>query len=118
MLRHCSFSAFVFDTGRKAFGIVQREGGAVERRRLLLEELALSLQSTQGLVLWAALKAQWALHCEAGFQGVQPSLDDFVACWMCILEVWRARGGRRDRTLYAASPPSPPSPPPSSLEIG
>ena len=50
----------------------------------------MSLQSTQGLVLWAALKAQWALRCEARFQGGHPSLDDFVARWMGILEVWHA----------------------------
>ena len=70
VLRHCCFSAFSFDTVRKAFGVVQREGGgAVEPSRLLLEEPALSLQSTQGLVLWAAPKAQWALRCEARFRG-------------------------------------------------
>ena len=65
MLQHCRFSAFIFDTVRKAFGVVQREGGAVEPSRLLLDEPALPLQSTQGLVLWAALKAQWALRREA-----------------------------------------------------
>ena len=69
VLRHCRFLAFIFDTVRKAFGLVQREGGAVEPNKLLLEEPALSLQSTRGLVLWAALKAQWALRCEARFQG-------------------------------------------------
>ena len=58
--------------------------------RFLLEEPALSLQSTQGLVLWAALKAQWALRCEARFQATQSSLDDFVARWVGVLEVWRS----------------------------
>ena len=58
MLRHCRFSAFFFNTVHKAFGVVQREGGEVEPGRLLFEELALLLQSTQGLVLWATLKAQ------------------------------------------------------------
>ena len=27
MLQHCRFSAFIFDTVGKAFGVVQREGG-------------------------------------------------------------------------------------------
>ena len=57
---------------------------------LLLEEPALSLQSTEGFVLWAALKAQWALRCETHFQATPSSLDDFVAQWMGVLEVWRA----------------------------
>ena len=87
VLRHCCFSAFMFDTTRKAFGRVQREGGAVEPSRLIFEEPALSLQCTQGLVLRAALKGQWSLHCEACFQGTTPSLDDFVARWMGVLEV-------------------------------
>ena len=91
----------IFDTVRKAFGVVQREGGggAVEPNRLLLEEQALSLQSTQGVVLWSALKAQWALRCEARFQGGQPSLDDFVARWMGILEV-----GRAEQTMSLSRP--------------
>ena len=48
----------------------------------------------QLLVLWAGLKAQWSmrwsLRCESTFQGATPSLDDFVARWMGVLEVWRA----------------------------
>ena len=39
-------------------------------------------------MLWAALKAQWALHCEARFHAGHPPLDDFVARWMGIVEVW------------------------------
>ena len=34
VLRHCRFSAFVFDTVPKAFGLVHREGGGVEPSRL------------------------------------------------------------------------------------
>ena len=37
VLCHCRFSAFVLDTVRKAFGLVQSEG-CVEPSRLLLEE--------------------------------------------------------------------------------
>ena len=95
VLRHCRFSAFRFDTDRKAFGMVQWEGGNVEPSRLIFEEPSLSLQSSQGLVLRAALKAQWALRCEARLQGVVPSLDDFVARW---LGFWRYRA-EKDMSL-------------------
>ena len=50
--------------------------------RLLLEEPLISLSSSQGLIFWAALKAQWALHREARYQGATPSLDDDVARWV------------------------------------
>ena len=58
VLRHFRLSAFTLDTVRKAFGLGQREGGPVEPSRILFHEPALSLQTTQGLVLWAALKGQ------------------------------------------------------------
>ena len=91
VLRHCRFSAFIFRYRAKGFWLGAKGGGrGREPSRLLFEDPTLSLHSTQGLVLWAALKAQWALRCEARFQGGQPSLDDFVAGWMGILEVWRA----------------------------
>ena len=68
VLRHCRLSPFILDTARKAFGLAQREGGVMELSRVLFEDPALSLQSTQDLVLWAALKAQWSLRCEAQCQ--------------------------------------------------
>ena len=51
VLQHCRFSTFMFDTTHKAFGLVQREGGSVDTNRLLYDVPALSLQTTQGLVL-------------------------------------------------------------------
>ena len=45
-LKRCYFSAFMFDTVRKAFGLAQGVGAAVEPSRLLLEEPLLSLQTT------------------------------------------------------------------------
>ena len=90
VLKNCYFSGFMFDTVRKAFGLVQREGGALEPSRLLLDEPLLSLQSTQGLVLWAGLRAQWRLRCEVKYQRQQVSLHDFVALWVAGLESWRS----------------------------
>ena len=88
-LKRCYFSAFMFDTVRKAFGVAQGVGAAVEPSRLLLEEPLLSLQTTQGLVLWAGLRAQWKLRCEVKYQHRQVSLEDFVAVWVGVLESWR-----------------------------
>ena len=88
-LKRCYFSAFMFDTVRKAFGLAQGGGGAVEPSRLLLEEPLLSLQTTQGLVLWAGLRAQWKLRCEVKYQHRQVSLEEFVAVWVGVLEIWR-----------------------------
>ena len=68
VLKNCYFSAFMFDTVRKAFGLVEWEGRRLEPSRLLLEESAVSLQCTQGLVLWA-LKAQWKSRCASKYQG-------------------------------------------------
>ena len=48
---------FIFDTVRKAFGLVALDQLVVEPSRVLLENPTLSLQTSQGLVLWAALKA-------------------------------------------------------------
>ena len=41
VLRHCRYSAFVFDTVHTAFGLVPREGGGVEPSRLLHDEVLL-----------------------------------------------------------------------------
>ena len=81
------FRHFVFDTTRKAFGSVQREGGGVEPSWLPSPMFA----KHPGSVLCAAMKAQWAICCEAHFSGSMPPLDDFVARWLGILEVWRSK---------------------------
>ena len=90
VLWHCRFSPFIFDTVRKAFGVVRQDQLVVEPSRVLLENPTLSMQTSQGLVLWAALKAQCSLRCEARFQRAAPTLDDFVAQWVGVLEVWQA----------------------------
>ena len=88
-LRTVIFQHFMFDTVRKAFGLVTWEGVTVEPSRLLLDHPAASLQTTQGLTLWAALKAQWKLRCAVKYQRQQASLEDFVALWAGVLEKWR-----------------------------
>ena len=72
----------------------------MEPSRLLHNGPLLSLHSSQGSVLWAALKAQWAIQCEVCFQQTDPSLDDFVACSLGALEVWRAE---KDMSLSRAA---------------
>ena len=47
LFRHCMFGPFYFDTVRKAFGVIPKEGGGGDRiSHRLLEELAESLQCT------------------------------------------------------------------------
>ena len=88
VLKNCYFSAFMFDMVRKAFGLVSWEGATLEPSRLLLDHAAVSLQTTQGLTLWAALKAQWQLRCAKKYQHQhqQATLHEFVAVWAGILE--------------------------------
>ena len=57
VFRHCMFSAFMQSTVRKAFGMVESGGVKVEPSRLLRNFPLLSNTTTQGLLLWAGLKA-------------------------------------------------------------
>lgn len=92
--RHCKFTAFAIDTVRKAFKLPTLEDGTVlEPSRILAEHPLQSLTTTQGLLLWTAAHTQWALRCAKQFQGADPNLDDFVAAWLCKLEIWRSHQG-------------------------
>ena len=64
VLKRCLFSGFMFGAVRMAFGLAEGEGGGVEPSRLLLDEPQLTLQCTQGVVLWAGVRAQLKLRCE------------------------------------------------------
>ena len=61
----------------------------MEPNRLLLEDTQLSLQCTQGLVLWARLRAQWHIRCAVKYQRTPATLHDFVALWVNVLGGWR-----------------------------
>ena len=90
VFRHCFFSSFLFDTVRRAFGLVPTPSGAVEPSRLLHEHPLLSLTTTQGLILWAGVKVQWNLRCRAKYQKKAPVLDEFIAGWATVLRRWRS----------------------------
>ena len=94
----CTCSPFVFDTVRRAFGLVQCEGRQMKPSRLLLDE---PVQCTQGLVLWAALKAQWKLPWAVKYQRRSVTCDEFVALWPSILEGLR---GERDMSCSRVDP--------------
>ena len=47
-----------------------------------------STECTQGLVLWAGLKAQRKIRCEVKYRCQTAPLDSFVALGLCILEGW------------------------------
>ena len=51
VFRHCFFRPFLFDTVRRAFGLVPTPSGVVEPSRLLHEHPLLSLTTTHGLIL-------------------------------------------------------------------
>ena len=88
--RHCMFGAFMQSTVRKAFGLVDSGGVKVEPSRLLRDFPLLSITTTQGLLLWAGLKAQWNLWCRAKYQHQPATLDEFIAGWAGVLRRWRA----------------------------
>ena len=90
VFRNCLFSNFMFDTVRRAFRVVQGPSGVVEPSRLLRDHPLLSLTTTQGLLLWAGLKVQWSLRCQAKYQKHMPVLDEFIAGWAGVLRRWRA----------------------------
>ena len=90
VFRHCFFSPFLFDTVRRAFGLVPTPSGVVEPSQLLHEHPLLSLTTTQGLILWAGVKVQWNLRCRAKYQKKAPVLDEFIAGWATVLRRWRA----------------------------
>ena len=101
---HCMFGAFMQSTVRKAFGLVESGGVQVEPSRLLRDFPLLSLTSTQGLLLWAGLKAQWKVRCRAKYQHQPSTLDEFIAGWAGVLRRWRAESNmsvpRRDLFLF------------------
>ena len=87
---NCFFSNLMFDTVRRAFGVVQGPSGVVEPSRLLRDHPLLPLTTTQGLLLWAGLKVQWSLRCRAKSHKHMPVLDEFIAGWAGMLRRWLA----------------------------
>ena len=77
--RHCFLGAFMFDTVRCAFGLLQTRAWLVEPSRVLHEHPLLSLTTTHRLILWAGLKVQWNLRCRAKYQRQVPHLDEFMS---------------------------------------
>ena len=85
VFRNCFFSNFMFDTVRRAFGVVQGLLGVVEPSRLLCDHPLLSLTTTHGLLLLAGLKVKWSLRCRAKYQKQMPALGEFIAGWAGVL---------------------------------
>ena len=101
---HCMFGAFMQSTVRKAFGLVESGRVQVEPSRLLRDFPLLSLTSTQGLLLWAGLRAQLNLRCRAKYQHQPSTLDEFIAGWAGVLRRCGAESNmsvpRRDLFLF------------------
>ena len=66
-------------------------GGGGGGAELLVARLPLlSITTTQGLLLWAGLKAQSNLRCRAKYQHQPATLDEFIAGWAGVPRRWRA----------------------------
>ena len=89
VLSGCKFWLVACDVVTKTFGPVCGPTGVMcPMKRLLVDQPLLSLQSTQGLALWAAARAGWVLKCEVRFRGVGSSVSDFVSAWTTIVHTW------------------------------
>ena len=83
VLSRCKFWPMACDIVTKAFGPMWGPTGVVcPMKRLLIDEPLLSLQTTQGLALWAAARAGRVLKCEAKFRDVSLLVSDFLTIWM------------------------------------
>ena len=80
----------MFDTVRKAFGLVRHDVGEMDLSRLATERPLLSLTTTQGLVLWAGFKVQWNLWCQPKYKRVCRVLEEFIAGWAMVVRHWRS----------------------------
>ena len=63
-------------------------GGAPALEHIILIHLCLSLSTTQGLTLLAAVRASWVLRCYVVFRGVLHSLPEFVRHCVATLRMW------------------------------
>ena len=100
-LRGCLTSSVMFDLVRQSFGVVQtKDGSAGEPSRLVVDAPVLSLGTTQGLLVWARLRAQWVLRCAKRFRGEAYSKEIFIAKWLSICRSWQRQNeislSRRD----------------------
>ena len=68
--RGCLTSYVLFDLVQQSFGVVQdKDDGVVEPSRLVVDAPLLFLGTTQGLLIWARLRAQCVLRCARRFRG-------------------------------------------------
>ena len=99
----CLISSIMFDLVRQSFGVVQtKDGSVVEPSRLVVDAPLLSLGTTQRLLVWAGLRAQWVLRCAKRFPGGGGaySKEIFIAKWLSICRPWQRQNeislSRRD----------------------
>ena len=63
-IKKCPYLDTPFQLVRPMFKRVKMDGKVVEPSRMCLEYPELSLQTTQGVVLWTAIYALWQFRCE------------------------------------------------------
>ena len=83
--RGCLTFSVMFDLVRQSFGVVQtKDGSVVEPSRLVVDAHLVSLGTTQGLLVWAGLRAQWVLRCAKRFRGEAYLKEIFIAKWLSV----------------------------------
>ena len=99
-LRGCLTSFVMFDLVRQSFGVVQTKDGSVVEPSRVVDAPLLSLGTTQGLLIWAGLRAQWVLRCAKRCRGEAYSKEIFMAKWLSVCRSWQRQAeisvSRRD----------------------
>ena len=86
--------SFALDTLNKMFAPCRDENGQpLNPTTLLADHPLLSLTTTRGLIIWAAVQSSWSLRCAQVVHQPTHGLDEFVATWLSKLEQWRSNRG-------------------------
>ena len=88
MLKKCTYLDIPFQLVRAMFKRVKMDGKVVEPSRMCLEYPTLSLQTTQGVILWTAIHALWIFRCAVQFGRQKLEAKKYMATWHASLKDW------------------------------
>ena len=87
-LKKCTYLDIPFQLVRAMYRRVKKDGKVVEPSRMYLENPAISLQTTQGVVLWTAIHALWIFRCDVQFGRQTLDSKKYMATWHASLKDW------------------------------
>ena len=91
---HCKYIPYALDVVSKTFSPCKgADGTPLDPTTILADHPLISLTTTQGLVIWAAVLSSWSLRCSQVLHQQTHGLDEFVATWLSKLEQWRTSRG-------------------------